>query len=306
MDKTPPNWDLYRAFLAVLETGSLSAAARRLRATQPTVGRQIAQLEDQLKVPLFTRSRHGLNPTQTAFAFAPHARTMAAAAENLARLASGDAEAEQGTVRLAASEVMGVEVLPAILADFQSYYPKITIELVLSNRPEDLLQREADLAVRMFRPSQDALIAKHIGRIPVGLYAHQRYVAAHGAPRTMAALAEHAMIGLDKLSWPSSAAPMLAQLPTRESYTFRCDHDLAQLAALRAGCGIGICQAGIARSDPRLVAVLPAAFALHLDTWLVMHEDLRTSLRVRQLFDHLSTGLQAYVKEGEGEAPFSA
>jgi DNA-binding transcriptional LysR family regulator len=295
MDKTPPNWELYRSFLAVLEEGSLSAAARRLRSTQPTIGRQIATLEQNLNVALFTRSRHGLNPTQTALELAPYVHTMAAATANLERITTGEANAEQGTIRLAASDVMGVEILPAILAGFRQRYPKIALELVLSNRPEDLLRRDADIAVRMFRPEQEALIAKSVGAIKIGLYTHRDYAEKFGLPENWMALSRHALIGFDKIPFPSSKNSSSITLPTREDFSFRCDNDLGQLAALRAGIGIGGCQTGIARRNPALIPVLHDAFSVALDTWLVMHEDLRSSPRIKLLFDHLSAALTHYV-----------
>src|ERR1700691_287175 len=125
------NWDLYRSFLAVIRSESLSGAARGLGLTQPTVGRQIAELEAQLGMPLFTRSRSGLKPTQAALDLVPHAETMSSAAAALRRAASGEAEAERGTVRLTASELMGAEILPPMLARFHEAHPGIAIELAL-------------------------------------------------------------------------------------------------------------------------------------------------------------------------------
>src|SRR3984957_10712096 len=172
-----PGWELYRSFLAVIRAGNLSQAARSLALTQPTVGRHIDQLEAALDQPLFTRSPQGLRPTAAALALVPHAEAMAAAAETLLRVASGAAEEESGTVRLTASDLSGGAVLPPILARFQERHPGIVIELVLSNRTEDLLRRDADVAVRMVRPVQSALIARRIGMVPIHLYAHRSYVA---------------------------------------------------------------------------------------------------------------------------------
>src|SRR5579859_6165289 len=138
------DWGLYRTFLAVLDEGSLSGAARRLALTQPTVGRHVEQLEADLGTPLFTRSVAGLQPTETALALRPHAETMAAAAEALVRTASGEADAMRGVIRLTASDIVGVEVLPPILTGFHEAHPEAVTELPLPNRKEDLLRREAD------------------------------------------------------------------------------------------------------------------------------------------------------------------
>jgi len=291
-----PGWELYRSFLAVLQEGSLSAAARRLALTQPTVGRHVQALEERLAVPLFTRSPSGLAPTAAARDLLPHAEAMAAAAEALRRAASGEAAEERGTVRVTASEVIGAEVLPAMLARFGEAHPAIAIELVLTNRTEDLLRHEADLAVRMARPRQAALVARHIGAMGLGFYAHRRYVEANGLPKSVEALARHRLIGFDRddSAWRSVGADELAVL--RRHFVFRSDSDLAQLAALRAGIGIGGVQHGIARRDPGLVPVLPRVFAFELPIWLVLHEDLRASRRVGLLLDHLARELTAYTR----------
>ncbi|MGO8920512.1 MAG: LysR family transcriptional regulator [Stellaceae bacterium] len=291
-----PGWELYHSFLAVLRQGSLSAAARRLRLTQPTIGRHVAALEAALGVALFTRSPGGLVPTPAALGLATHAEAMEAAAEALRRAASGEAEEERGTVRLTASEMMGAEVLPAILARFRERHPDIALELVLSNRNEDLLRREADIALRMARPRQAALAARRIGTVGLGLYAHRRHIAAFGLPQSLEELLRHPIIGFDRddSSWRSLGD--LGLPVTRELFAFRADSDLAQLAALRAGLGIGGCQHGIARRERDLVPVLPQALSFSLEMWLAMHEDLRASRRVRLLFDHLAAALADYAR----------
>ena len=149
-----PSWELYRSFLGVLRNGSLSRAARATGLTQPTIGRHVVALEEALGVGLFTRSPSGLMPTAAALALLPHAAAMEAAAEALLRSASGAAEEARGTVRLTASEIMGTEVLPAMLAGFRERHPGIVVELALTDLTQDLLRRDADLAVRMSRPSR--------------------------------------------------------------------------------------------------------------------------------------------------------
>jgi DNA-binding transcriptional LysR family regulator len=292
---TDPDWDLYRAFLAVLETGSLSAAARALGLTQPTVGRQIEALEAALGAVLFTRSPGGLRATEAALALQPHAETMASAAQALLRAASGEADQVRGVVRVTASHIVGAEVLPPILTRFHEANPEIIIELALSDRQEDLLRRDADIAVRMARPTQSALTAQRAGFVPVGLFAHRRYLERHGAPTQLEPGV--AGIGFDRNVEMLSALRNL-QLPlTREHFAFRSDSDLAQLAALRAGFGIGGCQYGIARRDPDLVPVLTEAFRFDLEVWVAMHEDLKSNRRMRLMFDALVDGMKAYVAE---------
>lgn len=290
------SWDELRTFVEVARDGSLSGAARRLGLSQPTVGRHIDALEATLGSTLFTRSPRGLTPTPAARALAPHVEAMAAAAAALTRTASGEAAADRGVVRVTASEVIGCEVLPPILAGFHAEHPGIAIELALTNRNEDLARRDADIAVRMVRPTQSGLVARRIGAARIGVYAHRDYLARFGEPRLLADLASHCVIGFDRDNRSFRSAGDFARGLTREDFGFRCDSDLVQLAALRAGVGVGGCQENIARRTSELVAVLPNAIQYALEVWLVMHENLKTTRRVRLLFDHLAAGLTDYVK----------
>ncbi|SHO62824.1 DNA-binding transcriptional regulator, LysR family [Pseudoxanthobacter soli DSM 19599] len=291
MNTRKPDWDLYRSFLAVAREGSLSAAARSLGLTQPTLARHVEDLERALGTTLFVRSQRGLSPTDVARSLIPHAETLAATADALIRAASGDGGDVAGTVRISASEIMGAEVLPPILAALRERHPALAFELVLTNAVEDLMQREADIAVRMVAPTQGALVARHVGRIPLGFHAHRRYLDRAGTPRTTADLAAHALIGFDRGS--AAIRAMAARVPALDGLRFALatDSDIAQLAAIRAGFGIGICQVPIAARDPDLVRLLPDAVTLSLDTWIVMHEDLRASPRCRATFDGLVEGL---------------
>jgi DNA-binding transcriptional LysR family regulator len=291
-----PSWDELRTFIEVSRDGSLSAAARRLDLTQPTVGRHIDALETALGLSLFTRSPRGLTPSPAALALAPHAETMAAAAAALTRAASGEVAADSGVVRLTASDVIGCEVLPPMLAAFHALHPGITVELVLTNRTEDLARRDADIAVRMVRPTQAGLVARRIGASRIKLYAHRGYITRFGAPRSLADLQNHCLIGFDRDNRSFRGAGDFGRSLKREDFGFRSDSDLAQLAALRAGAGIGGCQENIARRTPELVEVLPNAIQYALEVWLVMHEDLKATRRARFLFDHLAIGLTAYVR----------
>ena len=284
-----PDWHLWRAFLAVLRGGSLSAAARELKLTQPTLGRQIAALESLLGVPLFTRSTEGLQPTERALVLAPHAAAMAAAAASLLRAASGSGDELVGTVRLAASEVMGGVVLPPMLAKFRKAYPRIDIQLSLSDRTENLLRRDADLAVRNIAPTQAALVSRRIGEVPVYLFAHRDYVRDHGLPASLEELAQHTLIGREEY-----AQRMRLRLGVSQQLGFRCNNEQGVWEALRAGYGIGYCQGAVGQQNPELVAVLPGFVLAQVGIWLVVHEDLRTVRRIRSLFDYLARELTHY------------
>mgnify|MGYP003860215621 CR=1 FL=1 len=295
MAMTEPDWTLWRSFLAVVHGGSLSAAARTLGLTQPTLGRHIAELEATLGIALFTRSPDGLKPTAAAADLAPEAEAMAATAASLLRVASGESQEVRGAIRLTASEIVGAEVLPSMLGTFREDHPGVTTELVLSNFTEDLLRRHADIAVRMVRPTQGALVARRIGTTRIGLYAHRRYLEAHRVPATMADLRHHAAIGFDTET-PAIRALLATGIPfSREIFAFRTDSDLAGLAMIRAGIGVGACQVGIARRNPDLVRVLAGDFAIDLEIWVVMHQDLRPIRRMRLMFDHLADQLSTYV-----------
>jgi DNA-binding transcriptional LysR family regulator len=289
------SWDHYRTLLAVLDEGSLSGAARTLGLTQPTAGRHIEALEAEIGAPLFTRSAGGLAPTETALALRPHAETMAAAALALVRTASGEADAVRGVVRLTAAHIVSVEVLPPILTGFHQAYPEVVIELAPSDRQEDLLRREADIAVRMVRPTQGALLARRVGSVQLGLYAHRRYIEANGRPDRLDDPSFTA-IGFDRDLMMQRALAQRQVHLARDRFALRTDNDLAQLAALRAGFGIGGCQAPLAARDPDLIPVLQDSFRYELEYWVAMHEDLKSSRRMRLMFDWLVEGLTAYVR----------
>ena len=287
---TDLDWALYRTMLAVIDEGSLSAAARRLGLTQPTVARHIDALEAALGADLFLRSQRGLEPTDLAQALRPHAQTMATQAAALLRTASGVPDAVSGIVRISASDVVGVEHLPPILAELRREHPALVIELSLSDRVDDLLAREADIAVRMTEPTQGALLARRLSPIELGFHAHRDYLERRGTPAGMDDLGSHDLIGYDAET-PSLRA-MMTQLPglALHGFALRTDSNLAQLAAIRAGFGIGLCQTAVARREPALIRVLPE-MALPLPLWIVMHENLKTSARYRVVFDALSAGL---------------
>lgn len=285
-----PDWALYRTMLAVLDTGSLSAAARNLALTQPTVARHIDALEAILTADLFVRSQRGLEPTDLAQSLRPHAELMAATAAALLRTASGSLGTVAGTVRISASDVVGVEHLPPILAQLRHDHPALVIELVLSDRVDDLLARAADIAVRMTEPTQTALLARRLPPVELGFHAHRSYLERRGTPASIEDLSAHDVIGYDVET--AALRAMSARLPSlgRQGFALRTDSNLAQLAAIRAGFGIGLCQSTVAQRDAALVRVLPAV-ALVLPLWIVMHEDLKTSARYRTVFDALTAGL---------------
>ena len=291
------DWDLYRTFAAVAREGSFTGAARALQSTQPTVGRQIEALEGLLGTTLFVRSTRGLTLTAAAEQLLPHAEAMEVAAAALGRASSGEAAGASGTVRLTAPEHTGVEVLAPILADFAVAQPAIRVEVSLSIRSEDLLHREADVALRGVRPAQQSLIARRLGVASVGMFAHHRYVAAMGLPKNLSDLARHRLIGPDRdlQLLPRSVGGNRVLLP--EDFFFRTDSAPMQIAAMRAGLGIAACQVNVARREPDLVQVLPDSLKFEREFWVAMHESAKTVRRVRLLFDHVAVAVAAYLRD---------
>lgn len=289
------DWERQRAFLVVIREGSLSAAARALGVSQPTVRRRIEDLEREHGVVLFTRSPSGLLPTAIAFELAGHVETMSRAAQLFGRAASAEAGSPAGTVRITASEVMGVEVLPQILTGLRRRYPELLVVLGVGSRSEDLLNREADIAVRMVRPVQDGLVARHVGRTSLGLFAHRSYLDIHGTPRTLEDAKRAGIIGYETET-VGIRTLQDGGLPFRpDDFIFRTDSDLGKLAAIRAGMGLGLCQVNLARRDPDLVQVVPGTFNLGFEIWVVTHADLQQMQRVRIAFDALVDGLTDYL-----------
>lgn len=294
------DWNDQRAFLAVLEEGSLSGAARRMGVAQPTIRARIAALEAALGTVLFTRSVKGLAPTEEARALGDAARAMARASDAFVRTASAAPGEVAGVVRLSVSEFVGVEVLPPMLATLRERHPRLIIEIALSNETANLLEQEVDLAVRMHPPRQDALVAKKVASIPLGLFAHADYLDRRGQPETLDDLAGHDLIGPDRSAADLAIASRFFPSLDRNRLVIRTDSHPAQLAAARAGLGIAVLQRPIALADPLLRAVLPALTIASLDTWVVTHENLRTLPRVRAVFDHLAVAFRRFVRPAVG------
>jgi DNA-binding transcriptional LysR family regulator len=207
------------------------------------------------------------------------------------RALSGQEKEPLGSVRLTANATVGSEVLPAILVDFRKQYPRITIELVLTNRHQDILAGEADIAIRMARPTQEALIAKRICKVGFGFYAHRDFVARCGEPKNFKDLQHYSIIGFDR---DDAGARTLGIGLSRDTFALRTDDYHAQLDMMRAGFGIGVCQVAVASRQSNFVRLLPSSTNYHLEMWLAMHEDLKSSLRVRVLYEHLAKALKSY------------
>ncbi len=286
-----PSWELYGVFLAVMREGSLTGAADTLGLSQPTVRRRIAALEASLGRPLFSRAPNGLVPTEIARRILPHAEAMQATARALVRTATTDADRVEGTVRISASEVVGVHVLPPILRVLRTLHPGLQVELALSDRNVDLLHRDADVAVRMATPTTQGLVARRIGAVPIGFFAAPSYLDGRAPPRDLADLRGHDLIGEDRQHRLIAGLERAGLALTPDDFALRVDGDVAHLAAIRAGLGIGVCQEPLAQG---LTRVLPD-ITFSLDFWLLAHEDLRGERRIRATLDHLAEGIGTYL-----------
>ncbi len=294
MDTSPsPDWSLWQSFAAVAEAGSLSQAALALNQSQPTLGRHIRQLEQQLDLRLFNRVPRGLELTEQGAALLDPARDMVAAAARLGLIATGQSERPSGTVRITASVSMSHHVLPRIIAEIRQEAPEIEIELLASDVSENLLFHEADIAVRMYRPTQLDIVTKPLGRLTIGLYAAQSYLDRAGFPTSIEDALDHQWIGYDKSDLIIQGMRKFGWDVDRNFFGTRCDNQTVYWELLRAGCGIGVGQQFIAAQHPEVRQVLPDITIPPLEVWLSVPEALRHTPRVRKTFDLLSERLAA-------------
>lgn len=285
------DWNRIRAFLATAETGSLSAAARTLRLTQPTLSRQVAALEEDLGVLLFDRIGRSLTLTPSGRALLGHVRAMGRAADQLALAASGQAQSVEGLVRISASDVVAAYLLPPILAKLHEHAPGVQIDVIASNALSDLLRREADIAIRHVRPEQPDLVARRCRGTTAHLYAASRYCDIHGRPATERDLGDARFIGI------SGTEGLLAELQARglpitaANFGWTTDSLVVVCELVRQGLGIGVMFKEVAAGFEGLEQVLPEMAPFPIPVWLTTHAELHTSRRIRLVFDFLAEAL---------------
>ncbi len=286
------DWSLVQAFLSVADTGSLSAAARLSGTSQPTLGRQIKAIEAQLGADLFIRQARGLALSETGAALISPARAMRDAAGQIALTAAGRADRLEGTVRITASVSMAVYHLPPIIAAIRLAEPHIAIEIEPSDVTTNLLYREADIAVRMYRPTQLDLVSQHLGDIELAVFAAKSYLARRGFPTSLDQIADHDVVGFDRSDaiiegFRTAGAPV-----SRDYFKTRCDDNVVHWELVRAGCGIGFAQACIGRADPTVQELDFGFMVPNLEMWLTAHEAMRQTPRIRRVWDMLAKGLR--------------
>lgn len=282
------DWNQARAFLVTAEEGTLSAAARALGLTQPTLGRQVAALENNLGITLFERVGRSLSLTQAGLELLEHVRAMGEAASRVSLVASGQSQSIEGKVSITATNVMATYHLPPLLKQLREMAPAIEIEIVASNEVRDLQRREADIAIRHGRPEQPELIAKLVGETSAHLYAAKEYLDRIGRPHCPSDLADADFIGFEH---PERLLPVLEPLGlslSRANFKLVSASGTVIQELMKQGLGIGIMTKQDAARLPELEAVLPKLAPIPVPIWLVTHRELHSSRRIRLVFDFLA------------------
>ena len=296
------DWNQVRAFLATAEEGSFSAAARALKTTQPTIGRQIAALEDTLGVTLVERSARGLNITQPGRDLLDHVRAMGEAATLISMTADGQSQAVRGTVTVTATDLMCAATLPAMLAPLRQSAPGISVRLVSSNDVQNLMQREADIAIRHVRPDQPELIGRFVGDFGANLFGATDYLDRVGRPRSLREIADLDFVG--------NADPERLMAPLQnmgipieeENFVMFTDSGVVAWELTKSGFGVSMQPEVLAEAEPGLERVFPGLPSPQFPVWLVTHRELQTSRRIRIVFDHLAQRLRQSLEKLNGDS----
>lgn len=285
------DWTYIHSFLAVAETGSLTAAAKKIGQSQPTLGRHIKAAEDTLGTQLFTRTTNGLQLTEAGLVLLEPARDMAKASARLATLAAGRDEQLSGTVRITASVVVSHYLLPAIIADMREAEPGIQIEIVPSDTSESLIFREADIAIRMYRPTQLDIITRKVADHSMSLYASTDFLKRNENPRNFEELARLPFVGFDKSDIIIRTMRAIGLPVDRSFFGVRCDDQAIYWELVRKGCGVGAMQNKIGSADPQVEKLNFQPKLPSLPVWLAAHEALHKTPRVKHVWNHLADRL---------------
>ena len=287
------DWNRARAFLVTAEEGSLSAAARALGMAQPTLGRQVDALEEELSVVLFERVGRGLTLTPSGLELLDHVRAMGDAANRVSLSAAGQSQSIEGTVCIAASETYAAILLPPIIAKLRRAEPGIDIEIVTSNKASDLRRREADIAIRNFRPTEPDLVAKKIRDVPARLYAAPAYLERIGNPKVPYDLRHADFISIDNSGMFLKGLNALGLNLAQRNFPIFTENYLVMWELVKHGLGIGVLDGNIGDAEPLVRRALPDLGPLMFPIWLVAHREVNTSRRIRVVFDLLAEELAA-------------
>jgi DNA-binding transcriptional LysR family regulator len=285
------DWNLLRSFCAIFETGTLTAAARLSGVTQPSMGRHLRELEAAIGETLFVRLPGKLQPTARAEALFETLAPIRSAVRDAHSLFHEKQGRIAGVVRVAVAHVYAMRVVPDILAPLLNAQPDLEIELSVANRVDNLLRREADIAVRLMRPEQDSLIARKMGATEMGLFAHESFIARFGEPTTFNIPSEAFIAGFDRE--PITIAPAIrsGELKQAPRFRFRSDSMMARHAVVESGFGLGMYCVDIAANIPGLKRILEKEVSLPLEVWLCAHDELKRSARMRYVWERLSSEL---------------
>ncbi|KAJ55291.1 LysR family transcriptional regulator [Actibacterium mucosum KCTC 23349] len=288
------DWNQVRAFLATAEEGSLSAAARALKQTQPTLGRQVAALEDELGVVLFERIGKKLELTPAGRDLLTHVREMAEAATRVSLMAEGRSQAIDGTVRITCSDVFAADLLPRFLLQLRGIAPDLQVDVVAENEISDLQRREADIAIRHVRPEQSDLMARLIGNQRANFYAAPAYLARKGTPKTLADLVNHEFVLFGDLNRTLEFLANIGVPLSAANFPMGSKNGNAAWAMARAGLGLAVMADVVGDAAPEMQRVLPDADPIEFPVWLTTHRELHTSRRIRVVFDLLAEYLGGF------------
>ncbi len=304
------DWNLARAFCATADAGSMSAAARRLGLTQPTLSRQVAALEAGLGVTLFERIGKRLVLTTVGLGLLDHARAMSAAADSFALAAAGQSQDLTGGVSISATDAVSVHILPNVVARLRHQAPCLAITVVATDALSDLRRREADIAIRHLRPTEPELIGRLIGDMKAHLYAAESWTACHGAPQSAADLVDADFLAFDPVDRFRTHLGDWGVPITTGQCRIISDNAVVLWEMLRRGLGVGMMLEEVASRMPDLVRLLPDRPAVPVPVWLVTHRELHTSSRIRLVFDivaeelrRIVTGAAKSVDRDEGALP---
>ncbi len=294
------DWTLLRSFLAVIDAGSLLGAAKRLGTYQPTLSRQITELESQLGLPLFERTGRGLTPTSAGLLIVDAARAMAEAAEAVESSVNSAAQMDRGSVRISAAAMVANYLMPACVAQLRVRHPGIEIEVVASNEVSNLLRRDADIALRMVQPTQESLVARRIAAMPMGAFASKAYLRRRGRPSRAAELVQHDLVGLDADDQLIQGLRDAGMVLTRKDFSVRCDDQVACTRFVEQGAGIGFMPLFVAQQLKSVERLLPGLSAPALPVWLVVHREIKGNPLIRAVYDVLAAAVPRLLEGGRG------
>ncbi len=291
------DWNQVRAFLATIEEGSFSGAARALKTTQPTIGRQISELEAKLAVTLVERSVRGPTLTEAGRDLLDHVHVMGEAATLISMVATGKSQDVTGEVTVTATDLLSASVLPGLLGPVRDIAPGIRVRIVASADTQNLTKREADIAIRHVRPDQPDLIARHVGDFRASLYATSSYLDRAGRPTTPRDVAELDFVG--NADPERLMAPLHNMgIPARaESFVMSSASGVVAWELMKSGYGVSMQPEVLGDAEPGVEKVLPDLPSLEFPIWLVTHRELQTSRRIRVVFDLLARGLADAVRK---------